>query len=55
MIAQKIKRGDEIRVIAPSCSLSYVWAEKREKALAYLEGQGFKVTFSKKSRLANGW
>ena len=55
MIAQKIKRGDEIRVIAPSCSLSYVWAEKREKALAYLEGQGFKVTFSKNSNEIDEW
>ena len=44
MIAQKLKQGDEIRVIAPSRSLAAVWVEKYEKALAYLESQGFKVT-----------
>ena len=33
MIAQKLKQGDEIRVIAPSRSLAAVWVEKYEKAL----------------------
>lgn len=37
MLAQKLKQGDEIRVIAPSRSLAAVWVEKYEKALAYLE------------------
>ena len=46
MIAPKLKQGDEIRVIAPSRSLAAVWVEKYEKALAYLESQGFKVSFS---------
>ena len=55
MIAQKLKQGDEIRVIAPSRSLSCVWTEKREKAFAYLESQGFKVTFSKHSREMDEW
>lgn len=50
MIAEKLKRGDEIRVIAPSASLSVVFPEKYELALSYLESQGFKVTFSKNSR-----
>ena len=49
MLAQKLKQGDEIRVIAPSRSLAAVWVEKYEKALAYLENQGFKVTFSKRN------
>ena len=35
MLAQKLKQGDEIRVIAPSRSLAAVWVEKYEKALAY--------------------
>lgn len=55
MIAQKLKQGDEIRVIAPSCSLSYVWAEKREKALKALENQGFKVSFSAHSLEMDEW
>ena len=55
MIAPKIKQGDEIRVIAPSRSLACVWAEKSEKALAYLESQGFKVSFSKHSREMDEW
>lgn len=50
MIPEKLKRGDEIRVIAPSGSLAGVWLETADKALAYLQAQGFKVTFSKNSR-----
>lgn len=55
MYAPKLKQGDEIRVIAPSRSLSYVWSEKSEKALTYLENQGFQVTFSKHSRELDEW
>ena len=55
MLAPKLKQGDEIRVIAPSRSLAAVWVEKYEKALAYLESQGFKVTFSKHSREMDEW
>lgn len=50
MIPNKLKYGDEIRVIAPSSSLSRVRKNSYEQALSYLEGQGFKVTFSKNSR-----
>lgn len=53
MIANKLKYGDEIRVIAPSDSLSRVRKEIYDKALAYLESQGFKITFSKNSREMN--
>lgn len=55
MLASKLKRGDEIRIIAPSYSLAYVWEEKFNKALAYLQSQGFKVTFSKHSRERDDW
>ena len=55
MLAPKLKQGDEIRVIAPSRSLAAVWVEKYEKALAYLESQGFKVIFSKHSREMDEW
>ena len=50
MIPPKLKRGDEIRVIAPSGSLSRVRADVLERALAYLEENGFRVTFSKNCR-----
>jgi len=53
MIANKLKYGDEIRVIAPSGSLSRVRKDVYDKALAYLESQGFKITFSKNSREMN--
>lgn len=53
MIPCKLRRGDEIRVIAPSASLSVVYPEKYERALAFLEAQGFKITFSKNSREVN--
>lgn len=53
MFADKLKYGDEIRVIAPSRSLSRVRKDIYDKALAYLESQGFKITFSKNSREVN--
>ena len=53
MIADKLMYGDEIRVIAPSSSLSRVRKDIYDKALAYLEAQGFKITFSKNSREMN--
>ena len=53
MIADKLKYGDEIRVIAPSSSLSRVRKNIYEQALSCLEAQGFKITFSKNSREMN--
>ena len=53
MIANKLQYGDEIRVIAPSSSLSRVWETAYDKALSYLTDKGFKVTFSKNSREMN--
>ena len=50
MIPPKLKRGDEIRVIAPSGSLSRVRTDVLERALAYLEENGFRVTYSKNCR-----
>lgn len=50
MIANKIKIGDEIRVIAPSRSLSIVRQEVFDKALKFLSDKGFIVSFSKNSR-----
>lgn len=55
MLAPKLQKGDGIRVIAPSYSLTYVWEEKVQKALCYLEQQGFYVTFSKHSREIDDW
>ncbi len=55
MLAQKLQKGDEIRVIAPSRSLAYVWEEIFNKALCYLEQQGFCVTFSQHSREKDDW
>ncbi len=53
MIANKLKYGDEIRVIAPSSSLSRVRPDIYEQALSYLEAQRFKITFSRNSREKN--
>ena len=50
MIPAKLKIGDEIRVIAPSRSLSIVQKDVFDKALSYLTEKDFKVTFSK-----NAW
>ena len=53
MIAEKLKYGDEIRVTAPSGSLSRVREDIFDKALTCLTSQGFKITFSKHSREMN--
>ena len=53
MIPNKLKYGDEIRVIAPSSCLSIVRKDIYDKALVYLESQGFNITFSKNSREVN--
>lgn len=55
MLAPKLKLGDEIRVIAPSRSLSVVCEEIFRNALSYLEQQSFRVTFSKHSREKDNW
>ena len=53
MIPPKLKHGDEIRVIAPSCSLEWLWPDVLERALAHLSERGFRVTFSKNCRERN--
>lgn len=44
---KKLQKNDEIRVIAPSCSLSIISPANREVANKCLTDLGFKVTFSK--------
>jgi len=46
-VPDKIKRGDEIRIIAPARSLSILSEENIEGAKNRLENEGYKVTFSK--------
>ncbi|KAB2445484.1 S66 family peptidase [Bacillus luti] len=47
MLPTKLKKGDEIRVISPSCSLSIVSNENKNLAIKRLNNMGFQVTFSK--------
>jgi len=47
MIPNKLKQGDEIRVIAPSRSLSIISENTRSIANKMLKELGFKVTFGK--------
>ncbi|GAA0729574.1 LD-carboxypeptidase [Clostridium malenominatum] len=47
MIANKLKSGDEIRVISPSRSLGIIDVKQREIAIDALGRLGLKVTFSK--------
>lgn len=49
MIPQKLKNGDEIRVIAPSSSLGIISQKNRELAIKKLNELGFKISFSKNS------
>ena len=47
MIPDKLKYGDEIRVIAPSRSMAIISEETINLAKERLENEGFKVTFGK--------
>lgn len=49
MIPQKLKPGDEIRVISPSQSLGLISEQSRDTAIERLEGMGLKVSYSKNS------
>ncbi|MBX0357254.1 S66 peptidase family protein [Halobacillus sp. Nhm2S1] len=46
MIPEKLKKGDEIRVISPSKSLAIVAPDQQNLAVERLNRAGFKVTFS---------
>jgi len=47
IIPSKLKRGDEIRVVALAASMSIITKENVELAKSFLENLGFKVTFGK--------
>jgi len=47
MIPNKLKKGDEIRVISPARSMAIIDKESRKTAIERLTNLGFKVTFSK--------
>ncbi len=47
IIPPKLKKGDTIRIIAPSCSGKTVYKERLEIAKNLFEKLGFKITYSK--------
>lgn len=47
MVAEKLQYGDEIRVIAPSRSLTYVRKDILDNALAFLKLKGYRIKYSK--------
>lgn len=47
IIPEKLSEGDEIRIIAPSRSLSLVSAKAVKQARDLLSSKGYKVSFSK--------
>lgn len=47
IIPEKLKKGDEIRVIAPARSLSLISEETRNIANKHLEEIGLRLSFSK--------
>jgi len=53
MLSDKLKKGDEIRVIAPSRSLSILSEELILNAIQKLENQGYIVSLSKNCREIN--
>lgn len=53
MIANKLKRGDEVRVIAPSRNLTEVRQDVHHHAIDFWEKEGFHITFSKNSQEVN--
>ena len=55
MIPEKLNKGDEIRIIAPSGSFSRVRTDIAESAIGLLREQGFNVTFSKNCKEMDGF
>lgn len=53
MIANKLKRGDEVRVIAPSRNLTEVRQDVHHHAIDFWEREGFHISFSKNSQEVN--
>ena len=51
MIPEKLKIGDEIRIIAPSRSMKIIKQDIIDLAVQRLEGLGLKVTFRKICKL----
>ena len=50
MIANKLKPGDEIRVVAPSRSQAIIWEHVHHHAVDFWMNSGYKLTFSKNCR-----
>ena len=50
MIPARLTPGDEIRVIAPSRSLSVIWPAMYDGAVEYWKAHGHHVTFAQRSR-----
>ena len=50
MIANKLKPGDEIRVVAPSRSQAIIWEQAHHHAMDFWNNSGFNLTFSKNCR-----
>lgn len=50
MIADKLKPGDEIRVVAPSRSQAIIWERAHHHAMDFWRNSGFNLTFSKNCR-----
>ena len=46
MIASKLQYGDEIRVVAPSMSLSEVWSNVRQNAIDFWDKEIFHLSYS---------
>jgi len=49
MIASKLQYGDEIRVVAPSMSLSEVWSNVRQHAIDFWDKENFHLSYSARS------
>lgn len=53
MIANKLQRGDEVRVIAPSRNLTEVRQDVHHHAIDFWRNEGYNLTFSKNCRETN--
>lgn len=53
MIANRLRRGDEVRVIAPSRNLTEVRQDVHHHAIDFWRNEGYNLTFSKNCRETN--
>ena len=55
IIPKKLKKGDTIAIISPSAGLAAIFPHRLDKAIKFLESEGYKIKEFPCARKINGW